>query len=1067
MIFMFNKIKNLHTFLSLFSEKGLKIFVFMGFFILFSAVSYSQIQLIELNYGSSEYFKSNNLFQDRLLRESELKVLKSIEKYPYNPSFGKAELLRAQIDLVSGNYEVSKNILEKFIEKYPNSPLLPQALIQIAYINLKQGKYDLAQKYFEKTIDRTNIEISQRSRIEDYIALKEEALYWDGIAMFQQGKYFESIPSFTLLTNSYPNSKFADDAYFAIGLTFERNRDYDSAIVYYNKIINNYPFSNSILASLVRSANNYILLRKASRALFDLETANIISGHIDAKDSLGNVYERQDYLLYPDDEINYLKGEAYNVLGNYQQAVSTFKGFIETYSETPLKTYFLLGIGWSYINLEKYDESIYYYEKVISEAKNTEKNLKDIAELYHAIAVSKSGKTEDAVKELGALVSRSDFPYVGIAMLELAQINYSAENFNEAKKNLIRAEREENTGRIAARIHLMLGATYLQLKNYNDALFEFDKTKTIVQNSNPIFLPEKDYFLSEILFKKAVCLIQTYKFAEAIQNLNNYLAGNPDKLRKSEALFWLAESYYRSDLLKNAQKTYETLYNSDPNFRKEEVLYGLGWSYFRDKNFKKSSEYFNILSNEFPKSKFAVEVLARQADAYYLEKNYGQAADFYSRAAKIAPKTEEGQYSAYQLCHALYRNAQYDKAVSSLMDFIGKYPNSTFSPNAVYLVGWIKFNQKQYGEAVNNFKYLIDAYPQSNLVPRAYYSIGDSYYNQQNFETAISYYRKVVELFPSDPLAPEALKSTQFCYIALGQQDKAIELADTYIKSNPNSPFVEEFAYKKAEMFFSGQKYADAVTEYEKFLQKHPDSELNPEAMYWMGKSYQNMNEPDKAISSYSKLFEKYPKSDFAPRALLEIAQIKMDKTYLKDADSVYQIIENNYPANDVAAQAGYKRAEISLTLGDTLKTLELYKKVAANFPSNGYGLSSRYRVGMYYRNNNMYDSARKEFEVLASISQDPDLTAEAQYRVGELWMRVQNYEGAIKAFQVVKDKSSDVEVWFPLALLNMGEAYEKINDLSKASEIYKALIAINPDDDYSKTARTRLKILTKILENK
>jgi tetratricopeptide (TPR) repeat protein len=78
--------------------------------------------------------------------------------------------------------------------------------------------------------------------------------------------------------------------------------------------------------------------------------------------------------------------------------------------------------------------------------------------------------------------------------------------------------------------------------------------------------------------------------------------------------------------------------------------------------------------------------------------------------------------------------------------------------------------------------------------------------------------------------------------------------------------------------------------------------------------------------------------------------------------------------------------------------------------------------------------------------------------------MRMKNYEEAIKAFQIVKDKSSDVEVWFPLSLLNMGEAYEKINDLQKASEIYKALIAINPDDDYAKTARNRLKTIQKIL---
>jgi tol-pal system protein YbgF len=1062
---MFKKIKEQNFFYFQFPVKKLGNYVLTVLIgLLFSPCLFSQIQLFEINYGTSTFYEGQNLFQDKLLREAELKILKTIEKYPLNPSYGKAELLRANVDLISGNYEVSKNILEKFIEKYPNSPLISHALIQIAFINLQEGKFDIAQKYFEKTLEQINQEVNQRKKTEDYLELKEESLFWMGIAIYQQGKYYESMPPFRQLAAEFPNSKYSDDACFAVGLTYERNREYDSAIVNFNQIINNYPFSNSILAALVRSSNNYILLRKASRALFDLETASIITGHIDSKDSIGKLYQKQDYLLYPADEVNYLKGEAYNVVGNYSKAVATFKSFIETYNSSPLRTYFLLGLAWANLNLGNYPDALDNYEKVIASAKSDEKYLKNIAELNHAITFAKAGQIDESEKELGALVSRSDFPFVGIAMLELAQMNYSSENFNEAKKNLVRAEREDNSARISARIHLMLGATYLQLRNYNDALFEFDKVKTIVQNSDPIFLPEKDYFLSEILFKKAVCLIQTYRYAEAIQNLNNYLAGKVEPVRTNEAMFWLAESYYRSDLLKNAQKSYETLFADNPNFRKEEVLYGLGWSYFRDKNFKKSTEYFNLLSNDFPKSKFAVEVLARQADAYYLEKNYTQAANYYEKASKIAPKTEEGQYSAYQLCHALYRNSQYEKAVSSLMDFIAKYPNSNFSPNAVYLVGWIKFNQKQYTEAVNNFRYLIEAYSQSSLVPRAYYSIGDAFYNQQKFESAIEYYRKVVEHYPSDPLAPEALKSTQFCYVALGQQEKAIELADKYIESNPNSPFVEEFAYKKAEMFFSGQKYADAVTEYDKFLQKHPDSELNPEAMYWMGKSYKNMNETDKALLAFSKLSSKYPKSEFAPIALLEMAQIKMDKTFLQEAETIYSQIESAYPETEVAAQAGYKRAEIALTYGDTLKTLAIYKNVADKFPSNGYGLSSRYRVGMYYRNNSMYDSARKEFEILASISQDKDLTAESQYRVGELWMRMKNYEEAIKAFQIVKDKSSDVEVWFPLSLLNMGEAYEKINDLQKASEIYKALIAINPDDDYAKTARNRLKTIQKIL---
>ncbi len=1041
--------------------------LFTVYLFLFTNCAFAQIQTLDIEYGTDVYTTAQQLFDNKMLHEAELKVLEAINKFPESVSYGKAELLRAKIDLVSGNYDVSRNILEKFIEKYPNSPLQSQALIQIAFIYLEQNKYSLAQKYFEKTIERIKYEKPQRSDDEYFDFITQEALYWQAIAIYQQGKYFESVPVFKELMADFPKSEFADDANFAVGLTFEKNREYDSALVFYNKIINNYPYSNSSLAAIIRSSNNYILLRKASRALFDLETADLTINHIDIQDSIGKLYEKQTYLTAPLDEINYLRGEAYNVVGNFDQAINTFRAFLETYSDSKLRTYFLLGIAWSNLNKGDFEEAIKYYEKVISESGPEEKNLRNTAELYHAITLAHWGKKDDAIKELSNLSSRSDFPYVGIALLELAQLNYETENFNESKKNLIRAEREENTVRIAARIHLLLGATYLQIRSYENALSELDKAKTIVNNSSIVFLPEKKYYAKEILFKKAVALIQTNKYAESIENLNNYIAEKPSETKFNEALFWLAESYYRSDLLKNAESTYENLYVNAPQFRREEVLYGLGWSYFRDKNFKKSSEYFELLSKEFPKSKFAVEVLARQGDAYYIEKNFNKAYEYYHKAANLDPKSDEGQYCAYQQCHALFRAGQLDKAVDALLEFVGKYPNSQYSPNAVYLMGWIKFNQKQYNDAINNYSYLIEAYSKSSLVPRAYYSIGDCYYNQGNYDKAIDYYKKVVELFPSDALAPEALKSTQYCYIALGKSDEAIALADQYISSNPNSPFIEEFSFKKAGMFFSGQKYKDAVTEYENFLKQHPNSEYNPEALYWMGKSYMNLNDPDNAIQTFNQLYSKYPKNEFASRGLLEIAQILKDKTFLSEADSVYKIVTTNYPKTDYAAQAEYKRADIALQFGDTTKTLDLYNKVAEDYPTNGYGLNSRYRIAMYYRSKDMLDSARKQFEVLASIASDPDLAAEAQYRVGEIWMRQQNYDNAIEAFNVVKDKYSEVEVWFPLSLLNLGEAYEKKEDFGKAADVYKSILAINPDDDYAKTARTRLKFISKKLDIK
>ncbi len=1036
-------------------------------FLLFQSNSNGQLQLNEIDYGTRVFYNSEKLFEEKLLREAELNLIKSIDKFPYNPTYGKAELLRAKVDLISGNYEVSKNTLLNFVDRFPNSPLQSNALMQIALIYVEQEKWEQAQEYFEQTLKRIEFDRSRRNDLEYFSELQSQALYWQGIAIYQQGRYYESIPSFKQIITENPKSDLVTDAYFAIALVYERNQDYDSAIVNYNHIINEYPYSSAVLSSAIRSANNHILLRKPSRALFDLETASNIYNHIQMQDSIGKLYAPQKYTKYSIDEISYMKGEAYNIIGNYPQAISEMNAFIETYTDTKLRTYFLYGIGWSNLKNNNYTEAINYFEKVIAEAGDDEKQLKDFAEFYHAVAIAKSGKIDEAQKEFLNLASRSDYPFAGVALLEIAQINYNAENYNEARKNLVRAEKEVTSGRILARVHLLLGATYMQLKKYDAAIFEFEKANIIIQNSNIVFFPEKDIFRSEIMFRKSVCFIQLNRYKEAINNLNNYIGTNPSENKLSEAMFWLAESYYRSDLLKNAQNTYENLLKDYPNYRREEVLYGLGWSYFRVKNFKKSTEYFNILTKEFPKSNFATEVLARQGDAYFLEKNFTKAAEYYKRASQLSPKTEEGQYAAYQLCNSYYRNNQFPQAINSLLEFVGKYPNSPFAPNSVYLMGWIKFTQKEYQDAINNYSYLIEAYSKSNLVPRSYYSIGDCYFNQGNYEKALEYYRKVIELFPSDGLAPEALKSTQYCYVALGRNDEAIALADQYIKSNPNSPAIEEFAFKKAEMFFSGQKYSDAAQEYQHFLEKHPDSEYNAEAMYWMAMSYLNLNEIEKAISTFKKVATKYPSSDFAPKALLELAQVLRNNTFLMEADSVYNSIYQTYKQTDFAAQALYKRADIALSFGDTVKTLNLYNEVANQYPTNPYGLSARYRIGMYLRNTNQNDSALKQFELLASLSEDPELAAESQYRAGEMYMRLMNYDKAIVSFNVVKDKYSNVEVWFPLSLLSLGEAYEKKEDYASAINTYKSLIAINPDDDYSKTARSRLKFLTNKLEDK
>lgn len=1013
-------------------------------------------------YGSSEYLQSRDMYEQGMLRQSEIDLMEMIRAYPYSAAYDKALLLQAEIDLHSGNHSIALAKLGEFIQTRSNSPLVPHSHLKRAYIEFERNNFEQAEIYFAEARRSAEINFSLRND-SSYKYIAHSALYWQGISLAKQGKQLDALPVFESLVKEYKFGSFADDAQYAIASIKEFNREYSPAITEYRKLQNEFNYRNTYLASFIREANNHLLLRDHRAALLSIERAETTNRIISSKDTNARKYEPQSYCENIAENMLYLRGEAYNMSGNYDMAINSYKDLINRYPKSYLLQNSKLGFAWAYMNKSEYDNALGLYDEVINDTDADNDKNRALAQMFRAVALKRKGDTATARRELSALSMKSNYPYSGVVLLELGQMNYEAGNFMQARRDLERADRESLEGRTAVRVYLLLGATYLELKVYDKAYNEYKRAEQLALNSSEIYLPQKKWYISESRLKQGIALVLSMRSAEAVKPLLAFIADNDGGTQMDEALFWLGESYYRSDLLNNSSQTYKKIIDNYPTSkRREEALYGLGWSHFRLKNFDQSSKVFDQLVKEFPKSPFSVEVLTRQGDGYYLVKNYSKAAESYQKALRLAPNSEEGQYSAYQLAHAYYRLQKFEQSITALLDFVNRYNNSPYSPNALYLIGWIRFQQHKYAECIDNFKFMINAYPQSNLVPRAYYAIADAYYNVGNYDEAIKGYQFIVQTFPSHELAPEAMKSVQFALMAAGRDSEVIAIADQYISSNPNSPYIEDFEYKKIEMFYTGRKYSDAVTEYENFTKKYPDSEKNAEALFLIGKSFINLNEPQKAGESFKKLIKQFPKSDFAPLGLLEYGLLEKQQSRLLQADTIFSNLERNYRSHEAAAQAGFERALIKLSLLDTLGAVNILKRVADDFPTMDYGDHSRYRVAMFYRSKDMYDSARVHFTLLSKVEENPVLASEAQYRLGELWLRSNDCEKAIKEFLIVKENFTGYEDWFSLALLNLGECYEKLENKDLAIEMYTTLEGLRPNDDFGKTAKSRLKRLNK-----
>lgn len=1009
-------------------------------------------------YGWSEYFESLSKFEDGLVRSAELDILEALREYPGSSFVPDGVMLLAEIDAVSENYKIADKKLVDFIDENPNSPLISKAALLRALVYFEKKDYPKAEKLFDEAKFIAENQFQLRGDTV-YAEDAHAALFWRGISLSHLGKYQESRPVFSECYRKYPEGEFADDALYVLGVNSEVNRQYEAAVGYYRAVAMKYEYSNSFIASRLREADNKIILRDPAGATVAIESAQSALKHIREQDSIGSLYEPQTYVDNPLESFFYLRGEAALLYEQYEKALSLFESYLSTFFDSPTADRAKLGAAWAMLNLENYEGALEYYDEIITTNSEDDPHAVAAAKLYRTVALKRNGDVDQAEKELSGLAVQSGNPYLGQALLELGQIYYEKGDYDSARRTLERGAREATDAIVSVRMHLLLGAVYLERQYWSKAAAEYSAAEKTALKSMEMFMPQKNWYISEARLKRGAANVQRGMQADAISSLLGFLAESPGDPRADEALFWLAEAYYRSDQLKNAIETYDKLIARYPKSpRKEEALYGLGWSHFKLKDFSKSSSVFDRMISEFPDSKFALEVLARQADGYYVIKNYRRAAETYRRAAKLAPKTQEGRYCAFQLCDALFRSGDNDGAVTSLLNYVRTYRDSPFAPYSLYLIGWIRFQQRRYDEAIDNFRFLLQAYPQSDLAPRAHYTIGDCFFNSERFEQAVEAYRTVVESYPSDPLAAEALRSIQQSLILLGREDEAMQIADQFVETNPKSPFAQDFAFKNIDMFYSGKKYRETADEAEAFIDKYPDSDRNAEALFLAGKSYGNLNEPEKAYKIFNLLREKYPDSDYAPQGVLESGLLRVDLGDIEDADSTFRALEVLYPENSAAAQAMFERAVIYYNLGDTLKSVATYREAADKFFDSEFGVQSRYRIAKHFRETGEYDSARAEFLILARNTRDRALAAEARYRIGELWMMEENFNRAAESFEKVRDEFAGVEDWYSLALLNLGECYVKLDEPEKAKETYRVIIEMRPDDEYGKTADRRLR---------
>lgn len=452
-----------------------------------------------------------------------------------------------------------------YVEKLQNASnkmFYKDALIRLADCYYTAKSYSNALKYYDEAIKENNPEM-------DY------AYYQKGVISGIQGDYETAKSNLSRVINQYSDSRYSDDALFEMAqLNFEQGK-YDQAINEFTKLINSKPQSEFVPYALQRRAIANFNLQKYDRTADDYKTIldqyithdianSALSGLQQALTQLGKIDEFDKYLSQykianPDNKsLSSIEFEAAKNLyfsQRYEKAVESLTAYIKQYPNTSDAFEARYYLAESYYRLEKFDEAIDNYKKVIDDSK--------ISQVSRAI--QRVGELELQRKNYDSAINYfNDLATIARNKREqfsawsgLMEAYYNKKNFDSVSVyGKLILERGNVNANAESRANLYLGKAAYRTGKNEEAMDFFLTTLNTAKDENGA---EAQYLIAEIQYKAG----EYKKSIETLYDLNTNYSIYEWWLGKSFLL--IADNYIALEENFQAKATLKSLIEKSPN----------------------------------------------------------------------------------------------------------------------------------------------------------------------------------------------------------------------------------------------------------------------------------------------------------------------------------------------------------------------------------------------------------------------------------------------------------------------------------------------------------------------
>ena len=314
------------------------------------------------------------------------------------------------------------------------------------------------------------------------------------------GRNEKKIDDLTKFVQTYPKSKYADDALYELGNTYVTEKNTDRALQTYDRLINEYKSSSYVSKAMMRQALIYYNAEKDQQALDKFKkvvaqfpntpeameavsTARLIYVDSGRTDEYASWVKTLDFVDVSDADLDNTAFEAAEkqyLQNNTKQAISALTSYLAQFPNgiSALKANFYLAQSYYAEKLE--NNAVPNYEYVISKSRNefTEPSLARLSEIH-----IKNKNYEKAIPVLKRLETEADFPQnVTFAQSNLMKSYYEQKDYANAvayaEKVLANSKTED---RIKSDAQIIVARSAIKTNNEEKAKAAYAKLLTIAK----------------------------------------------------------------------------------------------------------------------------------------------------------------------------------------------------------------------------------------------------------------------------------------------------------------------------------------------------------------------------------------------------------------------------------------------------------------------------------------------------------------------------------------------------------------------------------------------------------